>query len=140
MGGKRSTQVETKSRIFTVQGWIINRKSDLLILKQCVDQWGVTERQAKNYLSQAYQIWADATEATIEQKRRMQIAKLMRDQSSMKEEFRGTPAGMRIILAIDKEIHRLEAMIGPQRHIHSGDPDNPIEQVVVFKLPDNNRD
>lgn len=140
MPGKKSTKIETQDRIFTVQGWIINRKSDLLILKQCVELWGVSERQAKNYLAKAYKIWYDATEATIDQKRRMQIAKLMRDQSNMKEEFKGTPAGMRAVLAIDKEIHRLEAMIGPQRHIHQGDPDNPIEQVVVFRLPHNNRD
>lgn len=127
MGGKRSTKTETQDRIFTVQGWIINRKSDLLILKQCVELWGVTERQAKNYLSKAYTIWADATEATIDQKRRIQIAKLQREQNNMKEEFRGTPAGMRVILAIEKEINRLEGLIGPHRHIHSGDPEHPIE-------------
>lgn len=137
----RSTQIETANRVFTVQGWIINRQPDYLILKQCVEQWGVTERQAKNYLSKAYDTWYKANEATIDQKRQMQIDKLKRDQANMKEEYRGTPSGMRAVLSIDKEIHRLEAMINPKRHIISGDPDNPleIEQVVVFKLPDNNR-
>ena len=122
----RSTKIETDNRIFTVQGWIMNRVPDYLILRQSVNDWGITERQAKNYLAKAYKIWHDANEASIEQNRQMSIDKLMTEQRNMKAEFKGTPAGMSAILRIEKEINRLRGTYVSPKIVLQGDEDKPI--------------
>lgn len=122
----RSTNTELADRIFKVQGWIMNRVPDYLILKQCESDWGITPRQAKNYLRKAYEIWHDANESSIEQQRQMSIDKLLTEQRNMKPEFKGTPAGMSAILRIEKEINRLRGTYVPAKLTLQGDPDNPV--------------
>lgn len=122
----RCTKTEKADRIFKVQGWIMNRVPDYLILKQIENDWSVTSRQAKNYLSEAYKIWHDANESSIEQQRQMSIDKLMTEQRNMKAEFKGTPAGMSAILRIEKEINRLRGAYVPPKLTIQGDAENPI--------------
>lgn len=122
----RSTNSETSDRIFKVQGWIMNRVPDYLILKQCETDWNITSRQAKNYLAKAYKIWRDANEASIEEQRQMSIDKLLTEQRNMKPEFKGTPAGMSALLRIEKEINRLRGTYVSPRLILQGDEDKPI--------------
>ena len=109
----------------------MNRVPDYLILRQCVEQWGVTERQAKTYKARAYKIWHDANEATLEQERMMSIDRLKTEQRNMKTEYKGTPAGMRANLAIEREINRLRGAYVPKVSIvKSKDDDTQIIKVA----------
>lgn len=122
----KSTKIETDRRIFTVQSWIIGGVPDYLILRQAQDQFSVGERQAKNYLAKAYEIWKSASEATVEQMRQTQIDKMQQAQRTLKDNFKGTPAGLRVLLQYEKEINKLKGVVPAKEHIHKGDPENPV--------------
>lgn len=131
-GGIRSSKLETKNRVFTIQGWIINGVPDYLILKNIQNQFknGAGQylglRQAKNLLQKAYSLWEESEEATIEQKRALRIAELKQDIRSMKDIYKGTPQGMSVVNSIKKEISKLEALYPAKKHIIQGDKDNPV--------------
>lgn len=126
MPGIKSTKLETEKRVFTIQGWILSGVPDYLILKNIEQSWEVGRRQAKNLLQKAYKIWHEEQEATVEQKRSMRIAELQQDIRNMKPEFKNTPKGMAVILAIKKEINKLEALYPAHKVMIQGDKDNPI--------------
>ena len=126
MSLSRSTKIETDKRVFTIQGWILSGVQDYLILKNIEQSWDIGRRQAKNLLQKAYKIWHEDQEATIEQKRSLRIAELQQDIRNMKTEFKNTPQGMSVILAIKKEINKLEALYPATRHIIQGDKEQPL--------------
>lgn len=132
MPGAKATQIETDRRIFIIQGWIINGVQDYLILKQCQQQFIKSDgqpiglRQAKNYLSKAYQLWHEGQVADIDQQRALAIAGLQQDIRNMKDEYKGTPRGMAVINQIKKEIAKLQALYPAKKLMLQGDPENPI--------------
>lgn len=93
---KRATELEKERRIFTVMGWIIDGVQDYLILKQAKTQWGINLRQAKRYLQMARENWVQDEKVDIETKRNNKIAKLQQLARSLKEEYKGTPQGLRL--------------------------------------------
>lgn len=108
---KKSTSIEKEKRIFTIQGWIIDGVQDYLILKQAQNQWGIGLRQARNYLKSAYENWKQDEDVTTDLKREAKIAELKQIKRSLKEEYKGTPQGIRAIMAVEKEIIRLEGYV-----------------------------
>lgn len=139
---ERATNEEIDRRIFTMQGWIIDGVQEFLIKKQAVTQWGVSFKTAKRYMKKAFDGIKPELERTIEEKRAGKIAELEQRKRTMDVKFKNTPLGIRALNDIDKMIIKLEQMEPPRRVQLQGDPDNPLEvnQVVVFSLPDNNRD
>jgi hypothetical protein len=127
MAKGRSSKLETETRVFTIQGWIINGIQDYLILKNIEQEWKVGRRQSKNLLQKAYKIWHEDQEATIEQKRALRIAELKQNIRSMKEQYRGTPQGMTAVNQIQKEINKLEGLYPIHKVMIQGDKENPIE-------------
>lgn len=123
---KKSSKIETEKRIFTIQGWILNGVPDYLILKNCVTEWGIGERQAKNLVKRAYEVWHENSKIEIEHKRQMKIDELKQAKRNMKEIYKGTPIGMRVLLQYDKEINKLEGIIPDRKMIVKGDADSPI--------------
>lgn len=128
---KKATKIETAKRIFTIQGWILNGVPDYLILKQCVTEWEIVERQAKNLIARAYEIWHDGVKIEIDHKRKMKVDEMKQRMRNMKDEHKNTPQGMNVLLRYDKEINKLEGIIPEKVHIHRGDADNPIAAVVI---------
>jgi hypothetical protein len=107
----KCTALEKEKRIFTIQGWIIDGVQDYLILKQAKTQWGIGLRQARNYLKAAYENWKQDEDVTIDLKREAKIAELKQIKRSLKEEHKGTPAGIRAIMAVEKEIIKIEGYV-----------------------------
>ena len=104
----KSTALEVEKRIFTVQGWILDGVQDYLILKQSKTQWGISLSQAKRYLKKAYVNWKRDEDVNIDLKKEAKIAELKQIRRSLKEKYKGTPAGIRAIMSVEKEIIRLE--------------------------------
>ena len=50
---KKSDKAEIDRRVHTVVKLLSSAKTNSYILRFCAEEWGVTERQAQTYLSQA---------------------------------------------------------------------------------------
>lgn len=112
---QRATLLERERRIFTVMGWIIDGVQDYLILKQAQTQWGINLRQAKRYLQMARENWVQDEKVDIETKRRNKIAKLQHLARTLKEEYKGTPSGIKAILAVERELIKLDPDLSVKR-------------------------
>lgn len=111
----KCTKLEKEKRIFMVQGWIIEGIQDRLIVKNIIEQWGLDVRQAQRYVRDAYESWKKIEGVNIDMKREMKIAELKQTKRSLKAEFKGTPAGISAIMAVEKEIIKLEGLELPKQ-------------------------
>lgn len=126
---KRATKIELERRVFIIQGWIIEGVQDHLMCKNIVDQWDLSYRQAQRMVVKAYNNWKKIEGVKVEQKRALAIAKLQQKQRTLKDEFKGTPAGLKVMLDYDKEINKLEGIDLPKVHVLEGNPDKPLTMV-----------
>lgn len=115
MSGK-VTKLEKEKRIFAVQTWIIDGQSDDTIIREIKSKWDLSIRQARRYLKQANENWKHDEDIAIESKRAAKIAELKELKRTLKEDFRGTPAGINAIVRIEKLIIRLENIEPPKQH------------------------
>lgn len=122
----KATNIEKSKRLFVIQGWILDGVADRLIVKQIMQQWDLKVRQAERYVEYAYNDWAKIKNVEIEIKRELAIARLKQKSRSLKSEFKGTPSGIAIELAIEKEINKIEALYPTTKIILQGDKDNPL--------------
>jgi polyhydroxyalkanoate synthesis regulator phasin len=125
------TKVMKEQRIFTVQSWLIDAVPNALIIKQIINNWELSRRQAIRYLDEAFKEWNTETAATIEEKRQTRIAWLQNEVRSIDPKFKNTPQGKRTLLAFAKEISKLEALYPPKKIEHSNDPDKPLPIPVI---------
>lgn len=123
---QRATKIEMERRVFTIQGWIIEGVQDHLICKNAVDKWGLSLRQAQRLVSKAYNDWKKLPGIDLDQKRLLKIAELKQSKRTLKDEFKGTPAGLKVLLDIEKEIIKLEGLELPRTHVLEGNPEKPI--------------
>jgi hypothetical protein len=126
----RATKIEKEKRIFIIQGWIIEGVQDRLIVKNSVERWGIDIRQAQRYVREAYESWKKIEGVNIDMKREMKIAKLQQMIRTMKEEYKGTPAGISAIMAVEKEIIKLEGL-EPAKTINL---EMPQVEAIKFKV------
>ncbi len=121
MAKVKTNKTEYLQRIFTVQGWIIEGVQSSLIVRQILsNQWCQSQRHAERMLQQARDLWTDIPEAEIEQKRKLKIAQLEQYKRSLKDIYKGTPAGIRALVAVDKEIIMLQGLRKPSKVEVSG--------------------
>ncbi|MDI9256334.1 hypothetical protein [Flavobacterium sedimenticola] len=106
----RATKIEKEKRIFIVQGWIIEGVQDHLIVKNIVERWGLTVRQAQRYVKDAYENWKEIEGVKVSMKRTLKIARYKQLIKSLKDEYKGTPAGIRAIAEVEKRIDLLEGL------------------------------
>lgn len=116
----KCTGLELEKRIFTIQGWIIDGVQDYLILKQAKTQWGISLRQARRYLKTAYENWKRDEDVNIDLKKEAKIAELKQIKRSLKEKYKGTPAGIRAVMSVEKEIIRLEGYVVKKVDVTTG--------------------
>lgn len=136
---QRSTKIEKDTRVFTVVGWLLNGTPDYLILKNCTlpppTGWGVTVRQAKRYIEEAYECFRIGRHEEIEDRRIKKIAELEQLKRSMKDSYKGTPVGINAIRMIDELIVKIDGMVVPKKHIHEGgDPSKPLHHNVTVEV------
>lgn len=95
-------------RLRIVQEWIIDDHPYMDIVASIRKQWDLSIPQAKRYIKNARDKWADEEKAIVDQKRRARIESLKKLRRSLKDQYKGTPFGIRALLAVDKEISKLE--------------------------------
>lgn len=127
---QRATKIEKEKRLFIVQGWIIEGIQDNLIVKNIVDRWDLDVRQAQRYVRDAYDSWKKIEGVKIEMKREMKIAKLQQMIRTLKDEYKGTPAGIQAIMSVEKELIKLEGLEIPKQ-INLQNSVKPLELIVT---------
>jgi hypothetical protein len=130
MAKNRATKNEKEKRTFIVQGWIIEGIQDNLIVKNIIEKWDLDVRQAQRYVKEAYESWKKIEGVKIEMKREMKIAKLQQMVRTLKDEYKGTPAGIQAIMAVEKEIIKLEGLEIPKQ-INVQNSVKPLELIVT---------
>lgn len=110
----KATDIEKSNRLFTIQGWILDGVADQLIVKQIMQQWGLSSRQAYRYIKLGYSDWAKIEGVNLDMKREFKIAELKQLKRSLAQEFKGSPAGIRAIMMVEKEIIKLEGIVLPK--------------------------
>jgi hypothetical protein len=106
----KSDKLEKEKRIRIVQEWILQDFITTDIVNQCVNKWGVSDRQAMRYLSSANEAFAKITEKKLESRLNYHIQrrnKLLRD---LDPGDRKTPAGINCQLNILQDIAKLEKL------------------------------
>lgn len=136
--GQKINKVEKAKRIRIIMEWLLDDWIAGDIISQIVTKWGVTERQAFRYLSEARQNWNKDETVVIDTKRRQKIQTLHRLKRTLKENYKGTPAGIRAILSVEKEIIQLENLRPATKIQLSGDRDNPVQTEATIKSQLNN--
>src|SRR6187402_1941309 len=85
--------------------------SSAAIIQQIMaKEWAKSERYAYVLLQQAREQWMRFEESSRDDKRRMKVQELKKHLRDMDDAHRGSPAGMRTILAYEKEIIKLEGL------------------------------
>lgn len=126
----RATLIEKEKRIFQIQGWIIEGVQDRLIVKNAITAWDIDVRQAQRYVREAYEKWQKIEGVNIEMKRELKIAELKQIKRSLKDQYKGTPSGISAIMAVEKEIIKLEGIELPKNVIIQA-PLKPIEFTII---------
>ncbi len=114
-------KVEFEKRVRIVQEWILEDWPSSDIVTQVGLKWGLGERQAKRYLAEARKRWANQEDELIDQKRKLKIESLKKLKRSLKDNHKGTPEGVRAILAVEKEIIQLDGLRKPVK-LEIGNP------------------
>lgn len=124
----KSSKVEYEKRIRTIQEWIINSYSYVDILKQSVQTWGVSERQAKNYIKVANENFKAANSQKIEDLVIIAIERRKKLARELKDAYKGSPSGILAQLAIEKDIGKLQGLY-VSKHELSGPNGKELELV-----------
>jgi hypothetical protein len=127
MAKVRTDKTEYLKRIYTIQGWIVEGIQSALIVRQILNNnWCSSQRHAERMMKAARDLWTEIPEAELEQKRKIKIAELQQYKRSLKDQYKGTPAGIRALVAIDKEIILLEGMRKAVKMELSGEGGTPL--------------
>lgn len=111
----RATAIEKETRLFTVQGWILEGVPDRLIVKQIIQQWALNVRQAQRYVREAYENWKKIEGVNIDMKRELKISELKQLKRSLAPQYKGTPQGIQAIMSIEDKIIKLEGLELPKQ-------------------------
>lgn len=139
----KASTLEKEKRIQSVMGWIISGMPTYKLLKKVKDTFKVENIQARRYINEAFNRWKPEADENIESKRHARIDELKEILTGMSAANKKTPAGIRTILAVKKEMSKLENLYPARKFLHGSDPDNPLPenstQVSIFQIPENNR-
>ncbi len=110
MAKKKTDQIEYQKRLFSVQGWIIQGVPAALIIKKVIQNQWCNQRNAKHLLKKARAEWAKIPASDLNEKRMIKLIQLEQMKLDLKTEYKGTPAGLQALIAIEKEIIKLEGL------------------------------
>lgn len=139
----KTGKVEYERRVLTVQGWIIDGVPSALIIQQILlKKWCTSDRQAERMLKAARDKWIEYESDNVLERRKLKIQQLQHLKRSLQVKYKGTPEGIRAIVAVEKEIIKLDGLAAPVKIEVSGDGGKPIQQdikceVVFRKYTDN---
>lgn len=127
-------KIEKVKRIRFVMEWIIDDYVYQDIISQIIAKWGIGERQAKRYIADARKEWSKHAEGDLDQKRRRRVEALKKLRRSLKDNYRGTPEGIRAVVAVEKELIKLEGLELPRKVELTGKGGQPIQTQVVDEI------
>jgi hypothetical protein len=70
-------------------------------------------------------------DAIIDQKRKLKIQTLKKLKRSLKDNFKGTPGGIMAIIAVEKQLIKLEGLEAPTKVEITGEGGGPIEHAII---------
>jgi len=129
-------KIEYEKRIRIVQEWILEDWPYGDIVQQIILKWGIEERQAKRYVAEARKRWVNDESILIGNKRKLKILSLKKLKRSLRESYKGTPEGIRAIMAIEKEIITLEGIRPAEKHEIGGLNGQPLPtpQIIINQV------
>ena len=129
-------KIEYEKRIRIVQEWILEDWPYGDIVQQIILKWGIEERQAKRYVAEARNRWVKDESILIGNKRKLKILSLKKLKRSLRENFKGTPEGIRAIMAVEKEIITLEGIRPAEKHEIGGLNGQPLPapQIIINQV------
>lgn len=130
MPNSRSTNAEKEKRLIVIQGWIIDDVPTDMIVKQIVARGWVGERQAKRLVASALSKWVEQEDGDITKKRKMKVLQLQQLKRSLQDKYKGTPEGIRAVIAVEKEIIRVSGLAAPVKLEHSGPDGQPLPSTI----------
>lgn len=137
----RADRQQYEQRLLAIQVWIIESVPSSLIIKQVMDKgWSLSHRHAQRMLTQARERWVEYESDNVKQKRQIKVQQLKQLIRSLQEKYKGTPEGIKAVVAVEKEIIRLEGIAAPIKLEHTGNDGEPIKvehtsNVDYTKLP-----
>lgn len=130
----KTDNIEIDKRIRAVQEWLVDDYPISDIIANCIQKWGIQDRQAKRYIKEARNRWAEKEHPKIEQKLSLRVESLKKLKRSLAEKFKGTPPGIFAQLAVEKEIIKLESLGAPIKIEQSGPNGGPIPTEVTHRV------
>jgi hypothetical protein len=106
----KTDKIESEKRIRIVQEWILEDWPYSDIVDQIISKWGIEDRQAKRYVAEARARWVNEEKQLVDHKRKLKVHTLKKLKRSLRDNHKGTPAGIRAILSVEKEIITLEGI------------------------------
>lgn len=125
----RPDKIEFERRLTTILGWVYDGAPSAVIIQNIEQKgWAKGDRNAYKLLRRAKEKIVSYEDDTLEQKRRQKVQELKMRIRTLKPEFAGTPAGLRIILQYEKLISDIE---GTNVHYRPKDTDPPPPPITL---------
>lgn len=123
----RATQIEIEKRLLTIQGWIIDGVPANLIVQQILlKDWCKSDRHAERMVAAARKKWIAYESEDVLERRKLKVQQLQHLKRSLQERYKGTPDGIRAIVAVEREIIKLDGLAAPVKIEVSGNNGQPI--------------
>ena len=136
-------EIEKEKRLRLVHDWLIDDWESWRIIAEIKTLWNIDDRQAKRYIADARDRWKDEEAEVIKQKRKRKVLKLQKMSRSLEKSYKGTPSGIRALLAVEKVIIELESLRPATKVELSGKDGKPIQTesvATVLVIPSNGRE
>jgi hypothetical protein len=130
---RKSDKFEYEKRLRAVQEWILSNYSSGDIVKQCMQSWGVKERQSRWYMEKAYELFRLANQEDSESLLAGAIERRKKLSREMDADERKTASGTATLLAIERDIDKLRGLY-VTKHEVSGPGGKPIATQTVQKI------
>lgn len=134
MEKQKSDNIEVTKRVRAVLEWIIDDWSKEDIENQCMQSWGISDRQARDYIKKAKKIWEQKDNERLESKRKKRLAALYKLKRRLEIKYQGTPQGVMAVLNVEKTIIELEGLKAIEKHEHSGVNGAPIQTETTHRV------
>jgi hypothetical protein len=125
----KSDKIQLQKRIRAVQEWILQDFITTDIITNCINTWGVTERQAYRYLWAANRFFQERDKLSLDRKRAYYLARLKKLLRDMDPKEKTTAAGTTAIKSVLTAMAKLDGVnIETLKLI--GDPTHPLRTIA----------
>lgn len=131
---KKVNNIEYEKRIRIIQEWIIDDWPYADIINQIFAKWEIADRQAKRYIADAKERWVKDQQDVVDAKRALKVESMKKLKRSMKDQYKGTPQGIFAVLAVEKELIKLEGLERPKKLALTDESGKSIFKEIVHNI------